>query len=116
MEYLNLTDIIDKGHFKDMTVNEIIEQDRHNLITLCKDGYNFSDEVFEKAKYKRIIRDVKVTNEVIFDRPKIKEKPLPKDTKSLKEILKSLSTIDNISINENYDVAEDNIEEEVDLT
>lgn len=114
INYLNLEDIIDKGQFKNMTVNEIIEKDRHNLISLCKEGFDFTDEVFEKARYKRTIRDVKVTN-VFVDRPQIKQKPLPKDTKSLKEILKSISTIDNISIDDDYDeMADDIVEEDFD--
>lgn len=112
-EYLNLDDIISKGQFKNLTVNEVIERDRHNIIDLCKQGFDFSDEVFEKARFKKIIRDVKVTN-VLVDRPQIKEKPLPKDTKSLKEILKSIATIDNISIDDDYEGISDIVENEID--
>lgn len=93
-EILSLDSIIKKGKFNGKTVNQIIENDRKEIINLVKKGYSFSDEVFEKAKFKHQVRDNNIVLEVV-DKPKTVNKPLNKDTEKLENIIESLSTISN---------------------
>lgn len=69
------------------------------IFKYIKKGFDFDDEVLEKAGIKKSIRDEKVVT-VLVEHEKIKEKVLPKDTESLKNILKSLNTLDNQPIDD----------------
>lgn len=97
MKYLELDDIIDNEKYKGKTVKEILESDRKKLISLCKEGYNFSDNVLKFARYTRTIRDEKIYFEFI-DRSKTpvkNKKTLMKDSESnVKKILKELAVLD----------------------
>ncbi len=93
-EVLTLNSIINKGKYKGKTISEIIDIDRKEMINLFKKGYYFDDEVMEKSRFKRVIRDVKCEN-VIAEHLEKDTKVYTTDTKNINEILKDILTLDN---------------------
>ena len=71
------------------------------IFRLIKIGFRFDDEVLSEAHITKTIKDVK-TQFTIAEHEKETFKELPKDTKNIKSILKTINTIDN-EINETYD-------------
>lgn len=110
--YLKLDDIFDNGKYQGRTVREVLEENRKNLVTLSKQGYFFSDEACEFARYKRTIRDEKIICEFIDRSKQPKEKiKCPKDSlEKARKFLRELSTLDN----EKY-IEDKNIEVEEDI-
>lgn len=93
-EVLTLNSIINKGKYKGKTISEIIDIDRKEMINLFKKGYYFDDEVMEKSRFKRVVRDVKCEN-VIAEHLEKDTKVYTTDTKNINEILKDILTLDN---------------------
>lgn len=103
---LNLDSVITAGKYKGKTVSQIVEENRKEILSLYKKGYDFEEEVFEKARYKHIIRDEKVFCEIVTrDSPK-KIKTFKKDTANISKIIEELSTIDRTSSYDDEDVHE----------
>lgn len=105
-EVLTLNSIINKGKYKGKTISEIIDIDRKEMINLFKKGYYFDDEVMEKSRFKRVIRDVKCEN-VIAEHLKKDTKVYTTDTKNINEILKDILTLDNTYKDADEEVSDD---------
>ena len=88
-----LNDKINISKNRKVLVSELVGI-QGEIFKYIKKGFDFDDEVLEKAGIKNTIRDEKVVT-VLVEHEKIKEKVLPKETESLKNILKSLNTLDN---------------------
>ena len=70
------------------------------IFKYVKKGFWFDDEVLEKAGIKRIIREEKVETVLIEEKTKSENiKTYPKATESLKNLFKSINTLDNIADN-----------------
>lgn len=108
-EVLTLNSIINKGKYKGKTISEIIDIDRKEMINLFKKGYYFDDEVMEKSRFKRVIRDVKCEN-VIAEHLEKDTKVYTTDTKNINEILKDILTLDN-TYKDAYEEDSDDTEE-----
>ena len=93
-EKLKLTDKITFGKKQKVCVSDLVEI-KGEIFRLIKEGYQFDDEVLEKAKIKKVVRNTKVTSEII--RPKKTDsKVYPKETENIKSILKSINVLENI--------------------
>lgn len=94
---LTLNDTINVGKNKKVLVSDLVGI-KGEIFKYIKKGIWFDDEVLEKAGIKRIIREEKVET-VFFDKKTKSEniKIYPKETESLKNVLKSINTLDNIS-------------------
>lgn len=105
-----LSDVIDSDKYKKKTVEEIITKNKKDFIKLCKLGYFFDDEVCKKAGYTKTIRNVRY-DVVYADRQITKNnKKYSKDTKSVKEILKSLAVLDNSQYDDDLYEKEENLD------
>ena len=96
---LTLNDTINVGKNKKVLISDLVGI-KGEIFKYVKKGFWFDDEVLEKAGIKRIIREEKV--ETVFLDKKTKSenmKTYPKETESLKNILKSINTLDNIADN-----------------
>ena len=76
-------------------------------------GFEFDDEVLEKAHITKIVRDEKINNIIVEHTPE-KKKTYNKESESLKNILKSLNTIDKQ--NEDTFLSEDNTNQDTEET
>ena len=96
---LTLDDTINVGKNKKVLISDLVGI-KGEIFKYVKKGFWFDDEVLEKAGIKRIIREEKVET-VFFDKKTKSEniKTYPKETESLKNILKSINTLDNIADN-----------------
>lgn len=94
---LTLNDTINVGKNKKVLVSDLVGI-KGEIFKYIKKGIWFDDEVLEKAGIKRTIREEKVET-VFFDKKTKSEniKIYPKETESLKNVLKSINTLDNIS-------------------
>lgn len=99
---LSLTDKINVGKKQRILVSDIVSK-KGELFKYIKRGYEFDDEVLEKAGVKKTIRNKRVINVVIDRDINESNKTYPKETESLRSVLKSLCTIDNQSYNKNID-------------
>lgn len=93
---LTLNDTINVGKNKKVLVSDLVGI-KGEIFKYIKKGIWFDDEVLEKAGIKRIIREEKV--ETVFSDKKTKSENIkiyPKETESLKNVLKSINTLDNI--------------------
>ena len=90
-----ITDKINFGKGKKIAVSEIVEK-KGEIFKLIKEGYEFDDEVLEKAHIKKTIRDVKTITEFVTNK-KIDNKSYPKETENIKTILKSINTLEEVS-------------------
>lgn len=94
---LTLNDTINVGKNKKVLVSDLVGI-KGEIFKYIKKGIWFDDEVLEKAGIKRIIREEKV--ETVFSDKKTKSENIkiyPKETESLKNVLKSINTLDNIN-------------------
>lgn len=109
---LGLNDVINITKTKKVLVSELVNK-KGEIFNLLKKGFVFTNEVLEMSGIKKTVRDEKVHN-LYIERTKEKEKVYQKDNESLKNILKSLSSLDkqqNIYNNNDEDETEENIEE-----
>ena len=93
---LTLNDTINVAKNKKVLVSDLVGI-KGEIFKYIKKGVWFDDEVLEKAGIKRIIREEKV--ETVFSDKKTKSENIkiyPKETESLKNVLKSINTLDNI--------------------
>lgn len=98
---LTLKDTINIGKGKrKVPVAELVES-KGEIMNYIKNGYIFDDEVLKLAHITKRVGKPTVTIEVV-DRKVAKEKKYAKDTESLKNILKSLNTIDNQSTDDDF--------------
>lgn len=100
MNKLTLNDTINVGRNKKVLVSDLVGI-KGEIFKYIKKGFYFDDEVLEKAGIKRTVREVKVYNVFVEHDKKQKVKVYPKETESLKNILKSLHTLDN-QTNDNF--------------
>lgn len=89
---LTITDTINIGR-KKVTVSELVTE-KGKIMSLIKKGYYFDDEVLSQAGIKRIVKETKIEN--VFVDHKQDTKKYQKDTESMKNILKSINTLENI--------------------
>lgn len=89
---LGMDDVVNVGKNDKITVSELVPV-KGEIFNLIKKGFEFDDEVLEKAHIKKIVRDEKINNIIVEYTPE-KKKTYNKETESLKNILKSLNTID----------------------
>ena len=95
---LGMNDTIKVGKKQKISVSEIVDK-KGKIFELIKNGMEFDDEVLEKAHIKKTIRNERVYS--AFNHEQDKQK-YEKDSESLKNILKSLNTLDN-QTNETFD-------------
>lgn len=91
---LTLSDKINVGKNKKVLVSDLCEI-KGEIFKYIKKGYRFEDKVLEQAHIKKVIRDVKTEQIVVIREKEKNKKVLPKETESLKTILKSLNTIES---------------------
>ena len=89
---LGMDDVVNVGKDNKITVSELVPV-KGEIFNLIKKGFEFDDEVLEKAHIKKIVRDEKINNIIVEHTPE-KKKVYNKESESLKNILKSLNTID----------------------
>lgn len=105
---LTLNDTINVGRNKKVLVSDLVGI-KGEIFKYIKKGIWFDDEVLEKAGIKRTIRDEKI--ETVFVDQKAKPKNVkiyPKETESLKNVLKSINTLDNIDNDDSILFKEEN--------
>jgi hypothetical protein len=105
---LTLNDTINVGKNKKVLVSDLVGI-KGEIFKYIKKGIWFDDEVLEKAGIKRIIREEKV--ETVFSDKKTKSENIkiyPKETESLKNVLKSINTLDNIDNDDSILFKEEN--------
>ena len=105
---LTLNDTINVGKNKKVLISDLVGI-KGEIFKYVKKGIWFDDEVLEKAGIKRIIREEKV--ETVFVDQKVKPKNIkiyPKETESLKNVLKSINTLDNIGNEDSIIFKEEN--------
>jgi len=95
-----LSDSIKLGKNKKAKVSELVET-KSEIFNLIKNGYQFDDEVLEKAHIKKKISNVKVITEFVTTPNNKKQKELPKDKESFKNIIKSINTLENGDMDDN---------------
>jgi hypothetical protein len=91
MTVYNFDTQLTEGKFKNnpKTVREAFESDNKIIFKLIKKyGYSFSDDVLAEAGIKKIVRNQTFTNVIVeHDKPRVDNKKLKKDKKSIDEIL-----------------------------
>ncbi len=105
---LTLNDTINVGKNKKVLVSDLVGI-KGEIFKYIKKGIWFDDEVLEKAGIKRIIREEKV--ETVFSDKKTKSENIkiyPKETESLKNVLKTINTLDNIDNDDSIIFKEEN--------
>jgi len=107
---LTMKDSISVGKHKKKPISEIVNI-KGEIFKYIKEGYQFDDEVLEMAHINKTKRDEKVMIEFVNHKKK-KEKEYPKETESVKSILKTINTIDSQNISEKsfYTQNEDDVE------
>ena len=112
---LTLKDKINVGKNKKILVSDLCEV-KGEIFKYIKRGYIFDDEVLIKAGIKKALRDVKTETVFVEHEKEKKSKHLPKETESLKNILKSINVLENIdNYNENYQQEDNEIADEEDI-
>lgn len=109
---LGMDDVVNVGKNNKITVSELVPV-KGEIFNLIKKGFEFDDEVLEKAHIKKIVRDEKINN-IIVEHTHEKNKTYNKESESLKNILKSLNTIDKQ--NEDTFLSEDNANQDTEET
>ena len=97
---LTLENIINKGKYKGKTVREIINIDRKHILELYASGYDFVDEVFECARYKRLGKSSHTYNTEVITHNSINIKKYSKDTEDINKIIEKMSYFNNDSVEE----------------
>lgn len=108
---LGMDDVVNVGKNNKITVSELVPV-KGEIFNLIKKGFEFDDEVLEKAHIKKIIRDIQFKNVVVMHEQEKNRNKYVKETESLKSILKSLNTLDNpteetYNVDENKTVSEE---------
>lgn len=94
-----MDDSVNIGRHKKMLVSDLVKT-KGEIFNLIKKGLQFDDEVLKETHIKKTIRDVRVGTIIV---PHQKEnKTYEKETESLKNIIKSLNTLDK-QTNETFD-------------
>ena len=101
---LTLNDTINVTKNKKVLISDLVGI-KGEIFKYVKKGFWFDDEVLEKAGIKKIIKDVKVECVIVDKEKQQKVKTYPKETESLKNVLKSINTLDN---NDNITFEEEN--------
>lgn len=107
---LGMKDTVSVGKMKGIPVSEIVPI-KGKIFELIKEGVEFDDEVLANAHIKKIIRDVRFDNVIAEHKPD-KQKVYSKETESVKNILKSINTLDKQT--EELFTTDENVDEEVD--
>lgn len=108
---LTLNDTINVGKNKKVLISDLVNI-KGEIFKYVKKGFWFDDEVLEKAGIKRTIREVKSECVFIEKEKQLNVKTYPKETESLRNILKSINTLDNIG--DNYHETETILSDEED--
>lgn len=105
---LTLNDTINVGRNKKVLISELVGI-KGEIFKYVKKGIWFDDEVLEKAGIKRTIREEKIDTVFFDEKTKPKNiKIYPKETESLKNVLKSINTLDNIGNEDSIIFKEEN--------
>ena len=105
---LTLNDTINVGRNKKVLVSDLVGI-KGEIFKYIKKGIWFDDEVLEKAGIKRTIREEKIDTVFFDEKTKLKNiKIYPKETESLKNVLKSINTLDNIGNEDSIIFKEEN--------
>lgn len=105
---LTLNDTINVGRNKKVLVSDLVGI-KGEIFKYVKKGIWFDDEVLEKAGIKRTIREEKIDTVFFDEKTKPKNiKIYPKETESLKNVLKSINTLDNIGNEDSIIFKEEN--------
>ena len=105
---LTLNDTINVGRNKKVLVSDLVGI-KGEIFKYVKKGIWFDDEVLEKAGIKRTIREEKIDTVFFDEKTKLKNiKIYPKETESLKNVLKSINTLDNIDNDDSILFKEEN--------
>jgi hypothetical protein len=110
---LGMDDVVNVGKNNKKTVSELVPL-RGEIFNLIKKGFEFDDEVLEKAHIKKIIRDVQFKNVVVMHEQEKNRNKYAKESESLKSILKSLNTLEN-QTNEMFEKQANGTDEESDM-
>ena len=108
---LTLNDTINVGKNKKVLISDLVDI-KGEIFKYIKKGFWFDDEVLEKAGIKRTVRDEKIETVFGDKKTKLNNKIYPKETESLKNVLKSINTLDNID--DNYHETETILSDEKD--
>lgn len=107
---LTMSDVINVSKNKKVLVSDLVHI-KGEIFSLIKKGWQFDDEVLKEAHIRKIVREPKVRFVIAdHEQEKNKDKYL-KETESLKNILKSLNTLDN-QTEESFNNLEEYKEEE----
>ena len=101
---LTLNDTINVGKNKKVLISDLVDI-KGEIFKYIKKGFWFDDEVLEKAGIKKTVRDEKIETVFADKKTKLNNKIYPKETESLKNVLKSINTLDN---NDNITFEEEN--------
>ena len=93
---LSLIDTINVGKNKKIPVSELVNN-KGEIFEYPKKGFSFDDEVLQKAGIKKTIRNVKTECVFVTHEKDKQNKKYPKEKESLKTVLKSLHTLDNLN-------------------
>lgn len=105
---LTLNDTINVGRNKKVLISDLVGI-KGEIFKYVKKGIWFDDEVLEKAGIKRTIREEKIDTVFFDEKTKPKNiKIYPKETESLKNVLKSINTLDNIGNDDSIIFKEEN--------
>jgi hypothetical protein len=89
---LTMNDTVNVGKNKKVLVSSLVPI-KGEIFKLIKKGLQFDDEVLKEAHIIKTIKDVKIQTTIV---PHSKEKKTyTKETESLKNILKSINTLEN---------------------
>jgi hypothetical protein len=86
-----LKTVLKTGKYSDKTIEQIIAEDKKYLFELLKEGNTFDDEVCERAKLKKNVRDVSIKAVVVeHEKDEIMTKKFAVDKANLKVILEEI--------------------------
>lgn len=97
---LNIKSKVPCGKYKSTIVGDKLITDKKEILSLIKEGYTFTDEVLNEAKIVKRVTVVPHTYNRISEH-QVDNKVYEKDTMSLKNILKSIHTIETSIVEEN---------------
>lgn len=101
---LQLNSIIESGDFKNKKVVDIVTNNKKDIFKMIKSGFYFDDEVLTIAGIKKIVKDVKTSNQFVEHEKDSKVYEI--DKTPLHKILKEIATIEGYTFNENINKEE----------
>lgn len=109
---LDITSKVPSGKYKKELVGDNLINDKKEVFSLIREGYRFTEEVLSKVGITRKISVLPHSPNRITDHI-VDNKVYEKDTMTLKNILKSIHTIETSIVNETMeeDCEEENNEE-----